>query len=110
MIMKNNLRYFVFAGLAAIVIGDSCRKKLDEAYANPNAATKQPIELIFPSMIGSFVGSSSAAGSAYGLAGDATLIGRYIQYWGTYSTTISPVSATAANSSNYDQMAGTLGA
>ena len=107
--MKNNLKYLFITGVVAIIIGTSCQKKLDEAYPNPNAGIKQPVELIFPSMIGSFVGSSSAAGSAYGMAGDATLIGRYIQYWGTYSTTISAASATLANLSNYDQMGGTVG-
>jgi len=108
--MRNNLKYLLFIGLAVvIVITTSCKKKLEEAYANPNAQVQQPIELIFPSMIGSFVGSSSAAGSAYGLAGDALLIGRYIQFWGTFSASAQPVSATSANASNYDEMGGTVG-
>jgi hypothetical protein len=108
--MKNIFRNTLAAGLAGIIAFSSCSKKLDEAYPNPNAATRQPIEQIFPSLIGSFTGSSSAAGSAYGLAGDGLLIGRYIQFWGTYSTTSSPVSQTSANASNYDQMGGTVGA
>ncbi len=108
--MKHPIKYLLASVLLGTVIISSCSKKIDEAYANPNAATRQPIEQVFPSMIGSIVGSSSAAGSAYGLAGDALLIGRYIQFWGTYSTTSSPVSATAANASNYDQMGGTVGA
>jgi hypothetical protein len=110
MIMKLNIKYVFIAGIVGLAVFNSCSKKIDQAYANPNASTVQPIEQIFPSLIGSLVGSSSAAGSAYGLAGDALLIGRYIQFWGTYSTTASAVSQTAANASNYDQMGGTVGA
>lgn len=108
--MKISFKYLIAAGIIGIAAFSSCSKKIDEAYANPNANTRQPVEQIFPSLIGSITGSSSAAGSAYGLAGDALLIGRYIQFWGTYSTTASPVSTTAANASNYDQMGGTVGA
>ncbi|HWR33400.1 MAG TPA: SusD/RagB family nutrient-binding outer membrane lipoprotein [Chitinophagaceae bacterium] len=108
--MKHQLKYLLASVLLGTFIFSSCTKKIDDAYANPNAATVQPVEQIFPSLIGSIVGSSSAAGSAYGLAGDALLIGRYIQFWGTYSTTSSPVSATASNTSNYDRMGGTVGA
>ncbi len=101
---------FTLCCLATGVLVSSCSKKIDEAYPNPNALVRQPIEQILPSLIGSITGSSSAAGSAYGLAGDGLLIGRYIQFWGTYSTTSQPVSQTAANASNYDQMGGTVGA
>lgn len=94
---------------AAVLIGaltfSSCAKKLEDAYQNPNANVRQPVEQIFPSLIGSITGSSSAAGSAYGLCGDGLLIGRYIQFWGTYNT------GTAANgTSQYDKMGGTTDA
>ena len=103
--MKKFLKYILFIMTGSVFFIISCKKKLDEAYKNPNAATEQPIENIFPSLIGSFTGSSSAAGSAYGLAGDALLIGRYIQYWGTYN-----VSTTANVGTQYDLMGGTTGA
>jgi hypothetical protein len=45
-----------------------------------------------------FIGSSSAAGSGYGLANDGLYVGRYVQYWGTN---------TANN--QYDQMGGATG-
>ena len=108
--MKYNLKYFFIAGCAAVLLQTSCSKKIDEAYQNPNAPTRVPIEKILPSVIGSVIGFSSAAGSAYGIANDGLLIGRYIQYWGTYSTTFSPISFTASNQSNYDAMGGTVGA
>src|SRR6476660_245512 len=103
--MKLNLKYLFVAGIAGIAVFSSCSKKIDEAYANPNASIKQPVEQIFPSLIGSLTGSSSAAGSAYGTCGDALLIGRYIQFWGSYVS-----SATDNIGTFYDKMAGTVGA
>jgi hypothetical protein len=112
--MKYKMKQYIKIIIGAAVVGSvgfsSCSKKIDEVYANPNAAVKQPIEQIFPSLIGSITGSGSAAGSSYGLGSDALLIGRYIQFWGTYSTTSSPSSLTVSNSTNYDQMGGTVGA
>lgn len=96
--MKKNI-IFYFASIATVFMLSSCEKKIDEAFANPNARVRVPIESILPSIIGNFVGSSSAAGSAYGLANDGLYIGRYVQYWGTNS---------AGNI--YDQMSGANGA
>lgn len=102
--MKFNLKYTLAAGIIGLALLNSCSQKIDEAYANPNASTVQPIEQIFPSLIGSLTGSSSAAGSAYGQCGDALLIGRYIQFWGSY------VSSNTDNIGTfYDKMAGTTG-
>src|SRR5215510_16333618 len=102
--MKLTYKYFTAAGLIGLIAFSSCSKKIDDAYANPNAAVRQPIEQIFPSLIGSLTGSSSAAGSAYGQCGDALLIGRYIQMWGSYIS-----SATDNIGTFYDKMAGTIG-
>jgi hypothetical protein len=108
--MKNNFKkYITLLGLSSLLALSGCQKKLDDAYANPNALVEEPIETILPSLIGNFLGSQSSAGSSYGLGGDMLLLGRYIQYWGTYSTSSSPVSLTSANQSNYDQMGGTVG-
>lgn len=107
--MKFKLKYTALLALTGVLSFTSCQKKLDEAYLNPNAPIKVPVEQLLPSVIGSIIGSSAAAGSAYGIAGDALLIGRYIQYWGTYSTAYSPVSQTSATQSNYDEMGGTVG-
>lgn len=108
--MKQYKKLLLGSLVAGSIAISSCSKKIDEVYLNPNAAVVQPIEQIFPSLIGSITGSGSAAGSSYGLGGDALLIGRYIQFWGTFSTTSSPASPTVSNSSNYDQMGGTVGA
>lgn len=84
----------------AVIIGfSSCEKTIDEAYANPNAAVRVPVETLLPGIIGNIVGSSSAAGSSYGLAYDGLNIGRYTQFWATNST-----------GNQYDQMGGVTGA
>lgn len=84
----------------AVLLGfSSCEKTIDEAYANPNAAVRVPIETLLPGIIGNFIGSSAAAGSAYGIANDGTNIGRYIQFW-----------AANATGNQYDQMGGATGA
>ncbi|MHA4846814.1 SusD/RagB family nutrient-binding outer membrane lipoprotein [Flavitalea antarctica] len=77
----------------------SCAKKIDEAFLNPNAGVKKPIETLLPGIIGNMVGSSAAAGSAYGTANDGIYIGRYVQYW-----------ATNITGNQYDQMGGATGA
>lgn len=83
----------------------SCNKLLDDAYANPNASVSAPVESILPSLIGTIIGSSASAGSAYGIANDGLLIGRYVQYWGTNT-----VSTTANGGTQYDRMGGTTDA
>jgi hypothetical protein len=108
--MRHKSIYPLTAAAFTMLIYYSCSKKLDDNYANPNAPTVVPVEQIFPSLAGQLVSFYSAAGTAYGLAQDNLLIGRYIQYWGTYSTTFSPVNTGASNQSNYDQMGGTVGA
>jgi hypothetical protein len=57
------------------------------------------VETLLPGIIGNFVGSASAAGSAYGTANDGLYIGRYVQFWATN---------TAGN--QFDQMGGATGA
>ena len=85
--MKNNfLKPMLFLVLASMVFMGSCKKKIDEAYLNPNPPLKPAIETILPGVIGGMAWFSSNAGSAYGLQVDGTFIGRFIQYWGINST------------------------
>jgi hypothetical protein len=76
----------------------SCSKQIDDAHKNPNADVRVPVETLLPGIIGNFVGSSSAQGSAYGLANDGLYIGRYVQYWATNTTL-----------NQYDRMGGATG-
>jgi hypothetical protein len=96
--MKKNIIFYL-TSIALVFSFASCEKKIDEAFANPNASVRVPIETLLPGIIGNFVGSSSAAGSAYGLANDGVYIARYVQYFATNS---------AGNT--FDQMAGATGA
>lgn len=77
----------------------SCQKKLDDAFPNPNAGVRVSTESLLPGIIGNMVGSSSAAGSAYGTANDGMQVGRYVQYWATNTT-----------GNQFDQMGGATGA
>jgi hypothetical protein len=81
--MKNKIfTPLFFAGMISLFAMASCTKKIDEAYANPNAAVKQPIESILSGVIGGFTWFSSTQGTTYGVVVDGTFVGRYIQYWG----------------------------
>ncbi|MDE3126105.1 MAG: SusD/RagB family nutrient-binding outer membrane lipoprotein [Bacteroidota bacterium] len=101
---KTNFKIITFILLSANLMFSSCTKKIDAAYQNPNALTVEPIESLLPGVIGNFLGNASSAGSGYGLGGDATIIGRYIQYWNNYAVTSSDNGGT-----QYDQMGGTVG-
>lgn len=84
----------VIVGIAMMV---SCKKKIDEAYLNPNAAVVEPIETLLPGVIGSFTAFYSSNGTGYGVQNDGILLGRYIQFWGSQT-----------NAENYGEMGGTI--
>ena len=75
-----------FLGLICIVFALSCKKKIDDAYLNPNSPVIVPIESILPGVIGGFTAFFSSAGTGYGVQGDGILLGRYIQYWGSQAS------------------------
>ncbi|HNR16293.1 MAG TPA: SusD/RagB family nutrient-binding outer membrane lipoprotein [Chitinophagaceae bacterium] len=97
--MKKILIKFSLLPVTAMLLLSSCSKKIDEAFLNPNATTRVPIETLLPGIIGNMVGSSSAQGSAYGTANDGLYVGRYIQFWATNTTL-----------NQYDRMGGATGA
>ncbi len=88
----------MFIVLMSFLLDTSCKKKIEAAYTNPNAAVVEPIETILSGVIGSFTAFFSSAGTGYGVQADAILLGRYIQYWGT-----------TTNGENYGMMGGTIG-
>lgn len=93
--MKKTFYKILSACAVSGILLSSCQKKIDEAYLNPNAPVRVPIEELLPGIIGNMVGSSSAQGSAYGTGNDALYVGRYVQYWATNTT-----------GNQYDQMGG----
>lgn len=93
-----NIKTLVTLAFAGLLIS-SCQKKLDEAFANPNAGVRVPVESLLPGIISNMGGSSAAAGSAYGLQNDGMQVGRYVQFWATNTT-----------GNAFDQMGGATGA
>lgn len=85
--MKQSINKFICAvsGGALLLLG-SCTKKIDEAFANPNAQIKQPIETLLPGIISNMAIQHSANGTLYGPQNDGLYIGRFIQNWATNST------------------------
>lgn len=97
--MQNKfLKSMILLGVIGIFALSSCKKKIDEAYQNPNAPVVVPIEDILPGVIGGFTAFNSAAGTNFGVQADDVLLGRYVQYWGS-----------TANGENYGSMGGTMG-
>ncbi|TAG11823.1 MAG: SusD/RagB family nutrient-binding outer membrane lipoprotein [Sphingobacteriia bacterium] len=93
--MKKNILFKAFVLLAFAVSVLACQKKLDEAFTNPNAGVRVPLESLLPGIISNMGYSSAAAGSAYGTQADGLLVGRYIQYW-----------ANNTSGNQFDQMGG----
>lgn len=82
--MKHKIfKALIFLMSFSIIFSLSCKKKIDDAYLNPNAPITVPIESILSGAIGSFTAFFSSAGTGYGVQADGILLGRYIQYWGT---------------------------
>jgi hypothetical protein len=80
----------IFSGMLAL---QSCSKKIDEVYSNPNAAVRQPVEVLLPNIVANLCISNTAAGSLYGTQNDGQYVGRYVQFWATNTAT-----------NQYDQM------
>lgn len=59
------------------VIATSCSKKIDEAYANPNADVRVPVEQLLPGIIATM----AANGAGHGSYNDYRFLGKYIQNW-----------------------------
>jgi hypothetical protein len=89
---------FSAAAVTVLLLG-SCKKKIDEAYRNPNADVRVPVEQLLPGIIANMNISFSAAGTNYGTQNDGLYIGRYVQFW-----------ATNTSGNQYDQMGGATGA
>ena len=74
--MKNTF-FKISLLVAAITTIVSCTKKIDQAYQNPNADVKVPVEQLLPGILASMVGNTAF----HGTANDMRFIGRYIQNW-----------------------------
>jgi hypothetical protein len=85
--MKHNfLKSLTIPAMAAIFFATGCTKKIDDAFANPNAQTKQPVEQLLPGIISNMAIQHSANGTLYGPQNDGLYFGRYVQFWATNGT------------------------
>ena len=80
--MKKIINLLIAAGPFILAI-QSCTKKIDEAYTNPNADVRKPVEQILPNIVAVMCISNTAAGSNYGTQLDGQYVGRYVQFWST---------------------------
>lgn len=96
--MKKRNIFLVAGFVSSVLLFQSCTKKIDEAYINPNANVVQPIELLLPNIIQNMAISNTANGTLYGPQNDGQYVGRYVQFWATNTT-----------GNQYDQMGGATG-
>lgn len=90
---------FIYAiPVLVMIVASSCSKQLDDAYLNPNADIRVPVEKLLPGILANMGISFSSAGSNYGTQNDGQYIGRYVQYW-----------FTNVNGNQYDMMGGATG-
>lgn len=80
---------FSILGLLAVMGWQSCSKKIDEAYQNPNATTRVPVETLLPHLVSCMAGNYGGHGPMH----DARYVGAYIQSFAWNST-----------QSNFDRM------
>lgn len=78
---KSLIKISVFSAIASLCFS-SCSKKIDEAYANPNADVKVPVEQLLPQIVSAMAGNYAG----HGTMNDARYIGAYIQNWQYYAT------------------------
>lgn len=90
-------KYFLILANVAVFAAmfSSCTKKIEEAYANPNADVRVPVEKLLPPIIATI--AANAAG--HGTLNDARFIGKYVQNF-----------LFCNSAGRYDQMSGTIGA
>lgn len=104
--MKNKSFITFFLSSILLFIGvvsiQSCQKKLDSVYLNPNNPVEVDIEAVLPNAINQMTSTAApptgGGGGSYGPAAEAVLMARYIQFWNDVGT-----------GNNYDQMGGVVG-
>jgi hypothetical protein len=91
--MKNkSINKYSWVALGIIFIY-SCTKKIDEAYLNPNAPVKPPVEQLMPTIVAAMCNHFTSSTTNFGPQQDGQYVGRYVQFW-----------ATNTSLNQYDQM------
>ncbi len=92
--MKKHILAIINIALLAGLL-TSCTKKIDEAYANPNADVRVAIEKLLPPLVSCLAGNSAG----HGPLNDIRFAGKYVQNF-----------LFCNSGGQYDQMGGTTGA
>ncbi|RYY50729.1 MAG: hypothetical protein EOO06_02935 [Chitinophagaceae bacterium] len=79
--MKKNI-FRLLAVSAAVAFTTSCSKQIDEAYQNPNADVRVPVESLLPHLINCMTGNYGGHGPLH----DTRYVGAYIQSFAWNST------------------------
>jgi hypothetical protein len=79
----------------------SCTKKIEEAYLNPNAPVRVPVEELLPQITSAMTGNYAGHGPLH----DSRVISLYTQYFATHT-----LSAATNTSTHYERMGGVSGA
>lgn len=74
--MKKTILAIASVAFMAAMIS-SCTKKIDEAYANPNADVRVPVEKLLPPLISCMAGNSAG----HGPLNDIRFAGKFVQYF-----------------------------
>lgn len=91
--MKHTLSKLLLLSTTALLFA-SCSKKIDEAYANPNADVRVPVEQILPQVISAMAANYGGHGTMH----DLRYLGAYIQNW-QYHLTLSSFDRMGYNNS-----------
>ena len=97
------------AGQLSILVLQSCTKKIDDAYINPNAAVRQPVEALFPNIVASMCINNTASGANFGTQLDGQYVGRYVQFWAT-NTSLNQYDMMGMTTTNSTAAAADIGA
>lgn len=84
---KYSIKFLILC--AVVFLGNSCSKRIDDAYQNPNADVRVPVEQLLPHLVSSMAGNYGGHGPMH----DARYVGAYTQYF-----------AWNTSNSNFDQM------
>ncbi|WP_407521592.1 SusD/RagB family nutrient-binding outer membrane lipoprotein [Lacibacter sp. MH-610] len=97
--MKRNYQIVLLA-LMMTGVFSACTKKIEEAYLNPNAPIRVPVEELLPQITSTMTANYAGHGPLH----DARVISLYTQYFATHT-----LSAATNTSTHYERMGGVSG-
>lgn len=84
--MKRNYKLVLLA-LMMMGVFNACTKKIEEAYLNPNAPVRVPVEELLPQITSTMTANYAGHGPLH----DARVISLYTQYFATHTLVLQPI-------------------